>query len=376
MASSMASGSGDGEGDGQGHGRGRRQSLTKYVAKVKSALRRDKTSKTGATDSRSNEDEQTPVVVASSGPAKAKTPSEPSTAAPKDPKAAVSDPPQPVSNEPPTASTVSSSAPPPTTSTSPASRPQRTITENVQASSQKTFLSPPQRSTLQQDRARLLFAKYGLSISAEEWTFPATTPCARIHRPIRMRVHRHCHQCATAFGTSRVCPNGECAHPRCAKCPRYPAKKPKTKKPPGEGKEKRMLIGSAIVEEKRREMRLTMPSRRGGQDLVYKPIKVRIHRTCHECGNEFLRRRNDCTCGHVRCTVCPRSPSKKKKYPNGYPGDVPAPDNLAIKPPGVTASQPVTQSETSVEAILARLNISGYPRSPAPPNKGPATNDD
>ncbi|CZS97735.1 hypothetical protein WAI453_008801 [Rhynchosporium graminicola] len=143
---------------------------------------------------------------------------------------------------------------------------------------------------------------------------------SRMEKPIRMRIHRSCHRCNATFRGSRVC--AECEHVRCKACPRYPLKKP-------EKKEKSPAVAPVIAIEPdtywglREQILLTRPSARpGGQPLVRKEPKQRVRRTCHECKSLFIRGNKTCTgCGHVRCTECPRDPHKKKKYPDGYPGD-------------------------------------------------------
>lgn len=45
---------------------------------------------------------------------------------------------------------------------------------------------------------------------------------------------------------------------------------------------------------------------------VQKPIRMRIHRTCHKCDTPFGGTKV-CVCGHSRCTACPRYPPRKDK---------------------------------------------------------------
>jgi len=67
---------------------------------------------------------------------------------------------------------------------------------------------------------------------------------------------------------------------------------------------------------------LTIPSRTGGQPLVRKKPMQRVRRTCHECATLFPGSVKVCPkCEHIRCTDCPRDPAKKRKFPDGYPGD-------------------------------------------------------
>jgi len=185
------------------------------------------------------------------------------------------------------------------------------------------------RSTIQQERARALFEKYGLTLEAHEWITSPTAPTnvQRVEKPIRMRVHRTCHRCQATFGPDKIC--SKCEHKRCKKCPRYPAKKRKDAAVEGKGKQ---AAGAAAVttteaakKTKKREPYLTIKSKTGG-DLIYHPPKQRIHRTCHKCQTEFIPpTATECqNCKHTRCTKCPRDPAKLKKWPKGYPGDAPA----------------------------------------------------
>ncbi|KAF1831090.1 hypothetical protein BDW02DRAFT_70939 [Decorospora gaudefroyi] len=176
------------------------------------------------------------------------------------------------------------------------------------------------RNAMQQERARVLFAKYGLKIEEHEWiTAPASKPTVqRVEKPIRMRVHRSCHRCGTFYGSEKVCL--QCEHKKCTKCPRYPKKKT--------AEEKQADKEAANDPPKRRRL-LTIRTR-AGEELAYQPAKQRIHRTCHKCENLFVPpTANVCEhCQHVRCSKCPRDPAKLSKWPNGYPGDV-EPDSEA-----------------------------------------------
>ncbi|KAF4312892.1 hypothetical protein GTA08_BOTSDO11771 [Botryosphaeria dothidea] len=184
------------------------------------------------------------------------------------------------------------------------------------------------RSAAQQERARALFAKYGLTLEAHEWitTGTANENVQRVEKPIRMRVHRQCHRCQTTFGADRVCQ--KCEHTRCKKCPRYPAKK--------EGETATAAAAAAVApsaakigtKPAKKQEYLTIKSRTGGPDLERRPPKQRVRRHCHKCQNLFVpATATVCThCQHPRCTKCPRDPAKKKKWPDGYPGDVPGSD--------------------------------------------------
>ncbi|KAL9040706.1 MAG: hypothetical protein Q9214_004376 [Letrouitia sp. 1 TL-2023] len=81
---------------------------------------------------------------------------------------------------------------------------------------------------IQEERARALFAKYGLTLEPGEWTLPVKGDAARVEKKIRMRVHRTCHRCQLTFGQDRIC--GNCKHTCCKNCPRFPTKKVKEPK--------------------------------------------------------------------------------------------------------------------------------------------------
>ncbi|KKK13334.1 hypothetical protein ARAM_002002 [Aspergillus rambellii] len=191
----------------------------------------------------------------------------------------------------------------------------------------------------QEEKARVLFAKYGMTIESGEWRSSSDAPVQRVTKPIRMRVRRTCHRCQTTFGPDKVCMN--CQHVRCKKCPRYPPAKPKDPKEQAGTALQAILTQRAqkpIAKEPRpKEPKLTIPSRTGGQDLVHKPVRQRIRRTCHRCNTVFAAHATECSnCNHIRCTDCHRDPPKLDKYPDGYPGDVEPP----VEPPARTWKRP------------------------------------
>ena len=166
-----------------------------------------------------------------------------------------------------------------------------------------------------------MFAKYGLALEPQEWMSPRNYEVKRVEKPIKMRVRRTCHRCQTTFGSDRVCRN--CQHVRCKACPRYPPARTK------EEKEARALAkakskqpekpsgtptAAADIEpsdntQKMERTPLTMESRTGGQDVIYKEIEQRVRRTCHQCQTIFKGHSTVCeSCGHIRCRNCPREP--------------------------------------------------------------------
>ncbi|KAF2121072.1 hypothetical protein BDV96DRAFT_203224 [Lophiotrema nucula] len=241
----------------------RRKSLGKYVKRMSSVFKRDKSSKSSPS---------TAPAAASTPTPKVEEKKEAATAAPP---------------------TAAAAAPAPAPPTEP-------VTQQLN------------RSALQQERARLLFEKYGLTLESHEWIPTPAQPISvqRVEKPIRMRVHRSCHHCGTSFGAEKVCV--KCEHKRCKKCPRYPKKKPVGEK----GKQK-----EATDKPKKKKL-LTVTSKTGGE-LVYQPVRQRVRRTCHKCQALFIPpTATVCeSCRHVRCTKCPREPAKLSKWPNGYPGD-------------------------------------------------------
>jgi hypothetical protein len=176
------------------------------------------------------------------------------------------------------------------------------------------------RHAMQQERARALFAKYGLTLDTHDWiTAPAPVPTVqRVEKAIRMRVHRSCHRCGTTYGSEKQCL--QCQHKRCKKCPRYPKKKASTEK-------------DKATEEKPRKKRVLTITTRGGNELAYQPTKQRVRRTCHKCEAVFVpSSATTCEqCQHVRCTKCPREPAKLQKWPDGYPGDVDADSDSEVE---------------------------------------------
>lgn len=203
------------------------------------------------------------------------------------------------------------------------------------------------RMQLHEERARKLGERFGLEIQPSEW-HSTEGEALRVNKPIRMRVHRVCHECNTEFGTSKECMH--CKHTRCKKCPRYPPKRTEAEKVAS--RERRAQIikerkeNAPIVadwDRSRKPITLTIPSKTGGRDLVYKKPRQRVRRTCCQCSKLFVSGNKQCPgCEHARCTDCPRDPyalpssdcviymymygltrnrAKKNKYPFGYPGD-------------------------------------------------------
>lgn len=145
------------------------------------------------------------------------------------------------------------------------------------------------------ERARLIALKHDVEL-ADDWPFQNKVPGERVEKPIRMRVHRFCHRCETAFGGEKICPS--CDHKRCKQCPRTPAKKDKKSK---HKKDKKDIYAG-----------LTLPNKNGGEPLVHKNIRHRVHWKCHRCENNFGSDTVCKTCQHSRCKRCERDLPKKK----------------------------------------------------------------
>ncbi|TVY85945.1 hypothetical protein LAWI1_G008156 [Lachnellula willkommii] len=157
------------------------------------------------------------------------------------------------------------------------------------------------RAQIDAERARKLGERFKIAIDPVIWP---TEEVYRVEKPIRMRIHRQCHRCRTIFGGSKTC--NSCHHVRCTKCPRYPPRKTdkdRTEKAPAAsgGLEVDNYYGLREVV----EIRKPNP-RPGGQPLVRKKPMQRIRRTCHECSTLFVGN------------------AKKRRYPDGYPGDAPS----------------------------------------------------
>ena len=163
-----------------------------------------------------------------------------------------------------------------------------------------------------EEKARALFAKYGLKLEPGEWTTPKTSDTQWVEKKVVMRVHRQCHRCQTAFGSEKTCAN--CNHTRCKKCPRFPAKRSKEpRKEEGAAVAAVGVAAGALTVDplhlvKSKSIRLTMPSR-FNQECVRRDPVHRVRRTCHRCDALFVGKAAECAgCKHQRCPKCPRDP--------------------------------------------------------------------
>lgn len=181
-------------------------------------------------------------------------------------------------------------------------------TPRIPRASRRPPPGPPPPIQTPAERAQALFKKHGLEFVPTQWVQTTPRPVERVHKEIRMRVHRQCHKCNTSYGADPTCLS--CGHRRCKQCPRFPSKKDK-------GKDKEHDHCEKPVVKKPKNV-VTLPSRTGGQDLVKRPIRQRVHRTCHRCQTAFGSEKVCSKCEHNRCKKCPRDPVKKNKPPGYY----------------------------------------------------------
>ncbi|KAK6356553.1 hypothetical protein TWF718_000905 [Orbilia javanica] len=200
--------------------------------------------------------------------------------------------------EPSTSTAAAAAAAAPETTVEPtieAEEPSKTIPETSTVAA--AAVEPSKAKTPLSLGARQLAEKHGIEIP-EDWPYSARPPVGeRVEKPIRMRVRRYCHECQTAFGSEKTCPS--CGHKRCVECPRSPPPKADKKKSKSKTKEFDPYEG------------LTMPSKTGGQPLVYRKIRQRVHWKCHKCESDFAGQKTCPKCTHNRCKKCHREPSRK-----------------------------------------------------------------
>ena len=180
-----------------------------------------------------------------------------------------------------------------------------------------------EQGNIQEEKARALFAKYGLTLEPGEWAYPVKGDAERVEKKVRMRIHRTCHRCQMTFGAEKIC--GNCQHTRCKKCPRYPLPKVKGLK---RGNEAATAAEQNLnQEEKARNLfskygitleadEWTFP-RKGDAPRIERKVRVRIVRTCHNCQTLFGADKVCITCQHTRCKHCGRYPVAKSKKSKG-----------------------------------------------------------
>ena len=228
------------------------------------------------------------------------------------------------------------------------------------------------RTGLSDDKAKVLFERYGLKYQAGKPAAETPSRLRRVEKPIRIRIHWRCHECRVAFGQDRTC--ASCGHRKCTECIREPPKRivqlldntresrdvveagPSIHRPSTNSRVQAgptQEVASASVEaeddaptglsvaplekDDHEERDIAEPAtflysfeartQAGpGTRLVHRPKAQLVRRVCHECNTNILpANREDCQkCGHTRCTLCPRYPHKAGKYAQGSPGDPPA----------------------------------------------------
>ena len=172
-----------------------------------------------------------------------------------------------------------------------------------------------------EDKARAMFEKYGMTLDPAEWTSPSIGRTEWVEKKIVMRVHRQCHRCQTTFGADKICTN--CAHTRCKKCPRFPAKLPKDQRGSGTGIGKGLAAAeysynpmtSLVVDPNHKPGKggampmVPLTVIRNGRETVRKHPVHRVRRTCHRGEPLFKGQATVCEkCKHQRCPNCPREP--------------------------------------------------------------------
>lgn len=136
----------------------------------------------------------------------------------------------------------------------------------------KGAMTAKESYAIQEEKARALFAKYGLTLELGEWSVPATEGVPRVEKQVRMRIHRTCHRCQTTFGADRVC--SHCQHTRCKKCPQFPGGKSKSSKAKG------LAVGGVAADDGlgKKPDTLTMAHRATGKEMTTRAPTQRVRR--------------------------------------------------------------------------------------------------
>ena len=164
------------------------------------------------------------------------------------------------------------------------------------------------RSQVHAERLRKMTEQYNLPIPDDLLAY-ATPPKeqSRVHRPVRMRVHRSCHRCNTMFGETRVCTG--CQHRVCARC--QPVQRQNYADSWSPISHDRLAADLEVDDFQGLQEQITMlrASRTSSQTLVRKELRQRVRRRCHSCSALFGSGNRTCTnCQHVCCAACPRFP--------------------------------------------------------------------
>jgi hypothetical protein len=138
----------------------------------------------------------------------------------------------------------------------------------------------------EQDRRQAILAKFNLDLEQTKWPNHSFIPAERVSKQIRMRVRYTCHNCNTSFGYEKEC--NSCRHRRCARCDRYPPRKP------------RPAVESNIP--------APAPVAPAETSAPEKSEAVMDHIcTCHECQTVIELEVEECpNCHHTICDRCHR----------------------------------------------------------------------
>ncbi|CEJ80408.1 hypothetical protein VHEMI00591 [[Torrubiella] hemipterigena] len=165
---------------------------------------------------------------------------------------------------------------------------------------------------LLEERLQTLDARHGIESGTWDWhVVSREEKVLRTDKPVRMRVRWDCHRCKIPMDRDKRCT--ECQHSRCPMCPRNPPVR--HDKEPRADLESRDDMGNsqapimAEIDWNDMGVLLNRPGLPGGQELVHKPPRQRVRRMCHLCDYTFMPGNKTCeSCGHVRCSDCPRDP--------------------------------------------------------------------
>lgn len=223
------------------------------------------------------------------------------------------------------------------------------------------------RQGISEEKAQLLFEKYGLRYPAKRTQQQPPNKIRRVEKPVHIRLHWSCHNCNTAFAHEKVC--SSCGHGRCGDCHRSPPQrvlrileKTKREKEAAEIRQRAAaaspeddavtgpsstMLASRVPVDAEPETSLppaaeqkpdTEPLRfvytirssaldgAGGLELyhmsraynrdvpkpgiqrVFKQPRQRVRWNCHRCDAVFTNRDRCSSCQHEKCGDCTRSP--------------------------------------------------------------------
>lgn len=175
------------------------------------------------------------------------------------------------------------------------------------------------RAQIYGERAQYLSERFGLDADYLMDNYRLDGHVLRVHKPLRMRVHRQCHQCGSNLNATGSCE--QCSHNFCGQCTRYPPSRNETEKAASRDRKAEILkersANAMIIPDPSPGPNQMVVVRKPAaqQELVYKKIRQRVRRVCCQCqesgGSEvrFVGGNRNCSkCDHVRCTDCPRDP--------------------------------------------------------------------